>query len=912
MIPNNTFYLIDGSSYIFRAFYAIAPLTTKDGFPTNALYGFTKMLIKLLKDKSPAFGAVVFDAGRETFRTAIYPAYKANRSECPVELVPQMPYFREISKVLGFYNFELKGYEADDIIGTLSTLLESQGYNVVIVSSDKDLLQLVTQKVKTFDPVKEKYFEEKEVVEKLGVKPNQVVDYLTLTGDASDNIPGVQGVGPKTATQLLQNYLSLDNILNNLENIREDKAIRNRNSVVDSFITAKEQIPISRKLAEVFKEVPLETFKTSDLTNDLKISEIDSEELNKLAKKFEFESLTKDLVIARPKSAEELNERYSKYLTITDSNFDSWITEFLKQKIYAIDLETTSLDPKEAKIVGIAICWSNDKAYYLPINHQEKGLSWEDFISKCRESVESPEIKKVGQNLKYDFEVFKANGINISGIYFDTMLASYLLDSERKSFSLDSLSNDFLNITPIKYEEITKDLENFSYLDINTATRYAAEDAHIAWLLYEYFNPKLKEENLLSLFNNIEMPIVEILGEMELNGILIDLNYLEALSREFGNKIVNYEVEIERLAGEKINLNSPKQLGELLFERLNIPTKGLKKTKSGYSTDSSVLEKLQKDFPIANQILEYRMYTKLKSTFIDALVKICSSRTKRIHASFHQTGTSTGRLSSSDPNLQNIPIQTSEGRRIRSAFIAPEGYSLITADYSQIELRILAEMSGDENLIETFKRDEDIHERTAREIFSLSVNDAVSKEQRRVGKTMNFGIIYGMGAYRLAKELGISFQEATSYIQLYFSRYPKVQELFLKLENDAYTKGYVETLFGRRRYLRNLDTSGRDDGFMARVAINAPLQGTAADLVKLAMISINKEIQDGIFALNKDQSSPSESPKLVLQIHDELVLECKTEDATNTTQLIKNIMENVVDWSVPLKVSASYKQNWGD
>lgn len=909
----NPVFLIDGSSYIFRAFYAVAPLTTKEGFPTNALYGYSRMLLKFLTEANPEHCAVIFDAGKETFRNKLFTEYKANRKDCPPELLEQMPYFRSIAAALGMPIFEAPGYEADDIIGILTYRLAKEGYHVVVITPDKDLMQLVGDNVSLWDTMRDKKVTRAEVFEKLGVYPESVIDLLALMGDSSDNIPGVQGVGPKTAAQLLANYGSLDRIINSVEEIRLDKTIRGREKIAEGIITAKEQLLLNKKLTAVLLE-PDEAFKIFtaqekqlnikeiNILDALNFQDIQVEDLAVLVNKFEFSSLFSNLI----EKAARKNDNHARrdlYELICEENFDQWLAEFKLQRKIAFDLETTSLDPQQAEIVGASFCWSNQKAYYLPFSHintdGKKQIGWERFLESCKSVLMDPNVQKVGQNIKFDMLMLLAKGVEMKGLFFDTMLAAYLINADKRAYSLDSLAREYLSIETYKYEEVTAGKKNFAEVSLSEACAYAAEDAHIAWLLYETLEPIIEKNGLKNVFYNIEMPLVSILAQIEQLGILLDLDYLKKLSQEFSDRIKIIETNIYELAGGNFNINSPKQLAELLYDKLAIPTKGLKKTKTGYSTDASVLEKIQHFHPIAQHLLEYRLLQKLNSTFVQALIEQVSPVTGRLHTKLHQTGTATGRLSSSDPNLQNIPIQTKEGKRVRKAFIAPPGSLLISADYSQIELRVLAKMSGDSNLINTFLSGEDIHEKTTREILNKQPHEQVSSDERRIGKTINFGIIYGMSGFRLAGELGISNTQAQDYINSYFNRYPKVKELFHSLEEQAVSRGEVETLFGRKRIISSLDTSERDKGFLSRVAINAPIQGTSADLIKLAMITLNENIRNSSIPL-----------KLILQIHDELLFESPKEDVEHNMMLVKNLMEGVVKWEVPLKVDVIAGDNW--
>lgn len=917
-------YLVDGSGYIFRAFYAVAPLKTKEGFPTNALYGYTRMLLKLLNEADSQHVVVVFDAGKDTFRTELYSDYKANRKECPEDLVSQMPFFREISSALGLTILEKQGFEADDIIGTLVKRLALADIECVVVSGDKDLMQLVGDNISIWDTMRDHHYGPNEVKAKMGVGPERIVDLLGIMGDSSDNIPGLKGAGPKTAVQLIEKYGDIESIINSVKLISDDAEIRNRKKISQQIEADSDILRLSRKLAEIDINVPIE-LKVADRTQDgegcinmslLSISDEQlyqtlerrdpiSDRLQSLIDKFEFSSLVKDFKIELPSSKSIVKENYS-YKTVLDRDFADWLVKLKQQESFAIDLETTSLDVLKAEIIGASFCWSEQEAFYIPLAHLnpasgEDQVSIDRFIEESRALLEDLEIKKIGQNIKYDIEVLSRYDVNVRGLYFDTMIAAYLINPDRRSYNLTALSKDYLGRDVIEFDEILNGAESFAHVPIINATRYACQDAHLAWVLCTKLGESIREMNLSEVFHSIEMPLVAVLKEMELKGIKLDTALLENLSLEFSTELENLKVQLHEMAGGEFNLNSPKQLADILFNKLGISQKGLKKTKTGVSTDSSVLEKLANEHPLPALILRYRTLHKLKSTYVDSLPTQISSVTKRLHTKFNQTQTGTGRLSSSEPNLQNIPIQTSEGSRIRQAFIAEEGKTFISADYSQIELRILAHISGDENLRSAFLEDQDIHSKTAREIMNLPEDEPITSDLRRIGKTINFGVIYGMSGFRLGRELGIPVSVANQYIDGYFNRYPKVQELFARLEQEALNKGYVTTIFGRRRIIGDLDTAGRDKGFAVRAAINAPMQGTAADLIKLAMIRIQSNIEERKLPIS-----------MLLQIHDELLFECSAGNIEEMRLFIVDIMEKVTELTVPLRVDTGVGKNWQD
>ena len=901
-------YLIDGSGYIFRAFYAVAPLTTKEGFPTNALYGFTRMLGKLLKAATTDQIVMVFDAGKKTFRNDLYEAYKANRAECPADLVPQMPVFREISSALGLPVIQSPGFEADDIIGTLSTRLSAMGTEVCIITGDKDICQLVNEKVSIWDTMKDKKFGIEGVIEKFGVTPDKVVDVLALMGDTSDNIPGLAGVGPKTATQLVQVYGSIENIIAQTDAIRVDSSIRGREKLADNIQQNQETLRLCKKLVEILCEAP---FPGSDKPTDELIEfctrkKANKEEVETLFAKLEFTSLLKELNLTYEKK-EHTKAADISYVTVFKDKIPSLISELQKQPRFAFDLETTSLDPHAAEIVGVSLCWDDKTAYYIPTGHKhadniDDQIAWPDLAVLLQPIFTDTSKVKIGQNLKYDLGVLFNQKFKVAGPFFDTMVAAYLVNPERGGgFNMTTLAAEYLGCAVIEYESLENITEGFQAVSIKDATEYSAEDSHVTWRLANILEPLLKEKELESVAQTIEMPLVPILAQMELLGVKIDTAVLSKMSDEFAVELEQIRERIVNMVGEEFNLNSPKQLGEILFNKLQISTKGVRKTKTGFSTDASVLELLAERHEVPAEILRHRTIFKLKSTYVDSLPQNINPITGRVHAKFNQTVTATGRLSSSEPNLQNIPIQSKEGAKIRTAFVGEPGNVILSADYSQIELRVLAHMSGDVAFIDAFVHDTDIHAKTAREIFHVPPILEVTSEQRRVGKTLNFGIIYGMSGFRLAKELGVPIREADAYIQNYFAQYPAVKKLFADLEQQAQTKHFVTTAFGRKRFINPADFSDRDKGFLSRIAVNAPIQGTAADIVKLAMIKID----DAITA----QKLPL---RLISQVHDELVFEVPERDAASSAAFVKEQMEAVVSFKVPLKVEVGIGRSWGE
>lgn len=904
--------LIDGSGYIFRAYHAIPRLSTSAGFPTNALYGFSRMLVKLLATVKSSRVVLVFDAARQTFRNDIFAGYKAHRDECPEDLVPQLPLFRQIGDALGVLTVDQRGFEADDILATLADRFSAENIPCLVVSGDKDLLQLVTDQVSVWDPMKDRFFDARAVEEHVGVPPRLVADYLGLVGDTSDNIPGVSGIGPKTAASLISTYGGVEQILGSLNEIAKDTGIRGRAKIVEALRADPEVLRMSKQLAQVCRtvptmtagheEIPIAALSVAELVQRCQRRPVKTEELTTLAEQLDFESLFSDQVVVKNSRAD--GERYQHYRTVWADDFAGWLEQLSEQSVIAIDLETTSLDPLEATIVGASFCWSDTEAWYLPIAHRDakhRQVSWEQFCHSLGPLLASETIGKTGHNCKFDYEVLSASGLSLAGISFDSMLASYVLNPDKRAHGLDVVSREELGITPISYAQVVGDVahRSFDEVAIDVATTYAAEDAHLAWLLRERFEPRIEREELRAVFDDIEMPLVPILGKMELRGIELDGELLKTLSARCAEELAKLEEQAVELVGHAFNLNSPKQLGEILFNELGLPTRGLKKTKTGISTDASVLEKLKGEHPLPGLLLEHRTLAKLKSTYLDVLPGMISPVSKRLHTKFNQTGTGTGRLSSSEPNLQNIPIQTELGRMIRSAFVAKRDHVLISADYSQIELRILAHMSEDEELIRVFKRDLDIHAQTARNILGLGPDAVLPKDARRLGKTINFGVIYGMGPFALSQELGISMAEAQRYIATYFSRFPGVKRLFAELEEAAQREGFVRTISGRKRLIADLDSSGRGQGFLARAAINAPLQGSAADLIKRAMIRVDKRLE-----------SDSLGAALVLQIHDELLVECPADRAAEVATMVREEMERAMELQVPLKVDIGCGKNW--
>lgn len=888
MSKAKSLYLIDGSSYIFRAYFGIRQfLSTSKGFPTNALYGFINMLQKVVKDEKPDYLAVAFDSKEKTFRHEMYAEYKANREAPPEDLAKQFPYFEPLVQAYNIHGVRVPGYEADDIIGTLAEKAAKEGFKVVIVSGDKDMMQLISPDIRMLDTMKNKWFGVEEVEEKFGVTPDRVIDVMGLMGDSSDHIPGVKGVGPKTASELIRKFGSIQELYERIDEVDKVK-------LREKLVQDKEMALLSRQLVTINTAVKLEGG-----IEDLKFKSPDNAELKKLFSEFEFSSLLGELGEASSSPVVE-----SHYETIlAEADLERWINKLKKSKIFALDLETTSLHPVRARVVGISLSCEEGEACYIPLAHRYLGvpdqLSLDWVFKKLKPLFQDPHLKKVGQNIKYDLIVLRNEGVNLQGVAFDTMLASYILNPAGRRHNLDDLARDFLGHTTIKYKDVvgtaSKEI-GFDAVDVESATNYAAEDADITWRLYEKLSPLLKGDDL-KLFLELELPLIEVLAEMEIHGMKLDQKHLQNLSQKI-QKMMEARVEqIYSLAGEQFNINSPKQLSVILFEKLGLPT--VKKTKSGYSTDVSVLEELAAEHDLPEMILTYRQLGKLKSTYVDALQEDIFSKTGRVHTSFNQTVAATGRLSSSNPNLQNIPIRTEMGREIRKAFTAEGSNYLLSADYSQVELRILAHLSEDDALIEAFQMGEDIHTRTACEIFGTSP-DRLDAEARRMAKAVNFGIVYGLSAFGLSKQLKIFPKDAKKFIDQYFALYKKVKVYMEETVAHAREVGYTMTIMNRKRYLPDLKSQNRQVREAAeRVAVNSPVQGSAADLIKLAMIQLAKKISE-----KKLKST------MILQVHDELLFECPEDEEQEIRALVKKEMEEVVPLKVPLVVDMGWGENW--
>ena len=886
-LKKSKLYIIDGNSYIYRAYYAIRGLTTSTGLPTNAVFGFANMLLKVIKDKTPDLLAIVFDPKGPTRRHHEYAEYKAHRPPMPRDLVPQIPYIHKLVEAFRIPVFIKDGQEADDVIATLARKAEADGLDVTIVTGDKDLLQLVGPCIRVYDTLKEKIYEPQDVQERFGVPPAGVIEILGLMGDASDNIPGVPGIGEKTAQTLMKQYGSIDNLLSHLDEISRPKL---RQSLRENAHLAR----LSRELARLHADIPLDVSYEA-----LTPKEPDSHLLMGLLRELEFPSLLKYVV--------KEDAREADYQAVLDETaFQRLLTVLSASKEFCFDTETTSLSPMQADLVGISFAVEPYEAYYIPLGHVYLGvprqLGLEHVLKQLKPIMENAGILKIGQNIKYDVLVLGHYGIEVQGISFDTMIASYLLNPGKTSHGLDALALEYLNHKTTTYQEVTgsgKKQIGFHEVDIETATRYSGEDADITLRLKQKLSPMLQEQNLDPLFRDMEMPLMKVLAEMERVGVKVDATFLGIMSKKLAQNIATVEKTIYELAGAAFNINSTKQLAEILFVKLGLTP--IKRTKTGFSTNVDVLEELAHLHSLPAEILTYRTLSKLKSTYVDALPAMINPKTGRLHTSLNQTVTATGRLSSSDPNLQNIPIRTELGREIRKAFIAESGCSLLSADYSQIELRILAHMSGDDALIRTFIADEDVHTRTAAEIFGLPAEE-ITPEMRRKAKAVNFGIIYGISAFGLAQDIGVSNAEAKRYIDSYFARYPGVRAFIDRTIEQARTTGFVTTLFERRRFIPELSSSTAPvRSFGERMAVNTPIQGTAADLIKIAMIRISEKLK-----------SKGLASKMILQVHDELVFELPDSEIELMKQFVQEEMEGVVKLSVPILVDLGVGKNWDE
>ena len=879
-------YILDASSYVFRAYHAIGLLTNSKGFPTNAIFGFINMFNKFIMETKPEYFVAVFDSGGKSFRNEIYDDYKANRGEAPEDISLQFPKIIEYLKLRGICVMSQENFEADDIIGSLSKKFQAKN-KITIISGDKDFTQLINKKTIMLDTMKNRVTDDKEVLSKYGLKPEQMIDYFSLVGDSIDNIPGVRGIGPKTAQSLIDKFKTLDNLYKNIKKIDKERI---KNLLEEN----KELAYISKELVTINTNLEI-----TDDFNQFKISSSNNQELNDFFKELEFDSMIDD-------DFNKSDLRDTKYSIINNKKDFMKLKKSLSRiKEFSLDLETTSINALDAEIVGIAISYNSDEGFYIPLSHETDidQLDLNYVLENLKEILESSKIKKIGQNLKYEILVFKNYSINLGGIYFDTMVASHFLDSSLQSYSLDNLSRRFLDHKMLSYKDITKIEKkeiSFKQVPVDVAMSYACEDSDITYKLYCIFKDKLLDKDLLVQFHKNEMPFVSVLANLESNGVFIDSKKLNDISAKFEKKINKIEKTIYKSIGYEFNINSTLQLRDILFDKLKL--KPFKKTKKGeFSTDSESLQSIEDQHSIVKEILAYRFYSKLKSTYLDSLPELINVNSNRVHTSYNQTGTSTGRLSSSNPNLQNIPIKTDEGKQIRESFSSPKDDSvIISADYSQIELRLLAHFSSDPTMLKSYKNNEDIHLNTASEIFEVPINK-ITSQQRSLAKTINFGIIYGIGPKRLSLQIDSDIKTAKEYIEKYFSRYSRVKNYFEDTISYTRENGYIETILNRKRYLKDINSKN----FILRsanerAAINTPIQGSAADVIKLAMININQDKELKNYA------------KLVIQVHDELVFECKKDKVDYVSKKVKNYMENSIKIKVPLKVDINKGQSWSD
>ena len=912
------FYLIDGSGYIFRAYYALPPLTRKsDGLPVGAVSGFCSMLFKLLEDsksnenlQKPTHFAVIFDAARKTFRNEIYSDYKANRSEAPDDLAPQFEYIRKSVVAFNLPSVDLPNYEADDLIATYTEQILAKGAKVTIVSSDKDLMQLYKKNVRLFDPMKNKFITPEDIVAKFGVGPEKVIDVQSLAGDSSDNVPGVPGIGVKTAAELINRYGTLEKLLDNAQEIKQNKRR-------ETLIENKDKAIISKKLVTLMKDAPAER-----KIEEFKLKEIDKDKLYKFLREMEFNRLLSSVISAygepelgetatevKPEKKQQNINKKNYHLITDEKEIDEWINEAEEAGELAIDTETSSLDAHQADLIGISLSTKIGKACYIPIGHKFEGcLKKEAVIEKLKPLLEDKSVKKIGQNIKFDFIVLFKQGINMNSME-DTMLMSYVLDAGKNRHNMDTLSEIHLQHKTISFKEIVgtgKKEINFSDVELDKAMEYAAEDADITYRLYKIFSKNLKLEKLTNIYEIFEKPLIKILAFMEIEGIKIDNKFLKVLSEKFKKKINRLEKEVFKISKKEFNIASPKQLGEIIYNDLKIAV--LKKTRKGsFATNASVLEDLAfKGHKFPQLILEWRQVSKLKNTYSDALPEHINPTTKRVHTSFLLAATTTGRLASSDPNLQNIPIKSEDGKDIRKAFIAEKGFTLISADYNQIEMRILADLADVKELKKAFKNNEDIHTLTASQVFNVELTK-VDQDMRRKAKAINFGIIYGISQYGLAKQINVSNHEANEFLNAYFLRFPEIKIYMNDTIKFCRKSGYVNNIFGRRSHFNGInDKNFNVRNFQERASINAPIQGSASEIMRLAMIRLDK----------KFENLKNNKLKILLQIHDELIFEVPEKEVKTITKIIQDEMTSVTEsdlhsFSIPLTVDVNIGDNWG-
>jgi len=886
-------FLLDGTALAYRSYFAMKePLRDSKGRNTTAIYGVVNSILKIMREEKPEYMIVAFDAGKPASRLQIFPEYKSTRVKMPDELKEQIPILKQVLEAMGISVVELEGEEADDVVATLTCQAKELGFEPVIVTADKDFFQLIDDKTKILQPGKwsmpSKWWDKNNAIERLGVPPERIVDLLAIMGDTSDNIPGISGIGEKGAQKLINEFESLDNIYLNIDKIPT--------KVKDRLIEGKESAYLSRELIRLKTDLPVK-FEPERA----KIQKMRTDELFELFKELEFHSLLKEF------GFEELKKAKGEYRVVCSIEELEELSKRIKELGYfAIDLETDSLSPIDAHIVGISISLEEGKGYYIPVGHnvgsgliktQYSNLDLKSVLKLIKELVENKDIAKIGQNVKYDMLVLENYDIHLQNCGFDTMVASYLIDPGSHQHSLDYIAMRYLNYKMTTYKDVTKSGKKeipFADVPIEVACEYSAEDADIALRLSNFFAPKLREYNLERVFHDVEIPLIFVLASMERAGVKIDTEVLRAFADEIQKRITVCEQEIYELAGERFNINSPAQLRTILFEKLRLPS--TKKTKTGASTDVDVLEKLAEHHPLPKKIVEYRSYSKLLSTYFESLIKLVNPRTGRIHTSFNQVNTATGRLSSSDPNLQNIPVRGEFGREIRKAFVPEPGNIFISADYSQIDLRLLAHLSCDPVLIQAFEKDKDIHRTTASLILNKPI-DEITPEDRRIAKTVNFGIIYGLSPYGLSQELNIEVDKAKEFIDNYFRTYQRTKQFIEETKEFAHKNGYVQTILGRRRYLPEINSENKNTrAFAERIAINTSVQGSSADLIKVAMINIHREL--------------GERGRMILQVHDELLFEVKEEYVDELKELIRDRMENAMRLSVPVKADIGVGRNW--
>ena len=912
------FYLIDGSGYIFRAYYALPPLTRKsDGLPVGAVSGFCSMLFKLLEDskssanlQKPTHFVVIFDAARKTFRNEIYSDYKANRSEAPDDLAPQFEYIRKSVVAFNLPAVDLPNYEADDLIATYVEQILAKGAKATIVSSDKDLMQLYKKDVRLFDPMKNKFIKPEDIASKFGVGPEKVIDVQSLAGDSSDNVPGVPGIGVKTAAELINKYGTLEKLLDKAHEIKHNKRR-------ETLIKNKDKAMISKKLVTLMKDVPVER-----KIEEFQLKKVDKDKLYKFLREMEFNRLLSSAISAYgepeleenaietiPKQIKQNINKKDYYLINNEDEIDEWINEAEESGELAIDTETSSLDVQQAELIGISLSTKIGKACYIPIGHKFKGcLKKENVIKKLKPLLEDVSIKKIGQNIKFDFIVLYKQGINMTSME-DTMLMSYVLDAGKNRHNMDILSEIHLQHKTISFKEIVgtgKKEINFSDVELDKAMEYASEDADITYRLYKIFSKNLKIEKLTNIYEVFEKPLIKILAFMEIEGIKVDNKFLKILSSKFEKKIDKLQKEVFKISKKEFNIASPKQLGEIIYNDLKIAA--LKRTRKGsFATNASVLEDLAfKGHKFPRLILDWRQVSKLKNTYSDALPEHINPVTKRVHTSFLLAATTTGRLASSEPNLQNIPIKSEDGKDIRKAFIAEKNFTLISADYNQIEMRILADLADVKELKKAFKNNEDIHSLTASQVFDVDIKK-VNQDMRRKAKAINFGIIYGISQYGLAKQINVSNYEAEEFLNAYFSRFPEIKIYMDNTIKFCRKSGYVNNIFGRRSHFNEInDKNFNVRNFQERAAINAPIQGSASEIMRLAMIRLDKRLRE----------QKSLKSKMLLQIHDELIFEVHNDEVNKMMKIIKEEMVSVANsdyhsFSTPLTIDINSGENWG-